>query len=102
MGRGRFGTPQRLGLFTQVGEGCGTLDPDLLTRSSIHAGLLTDMKVDVDMLNPVITTIKTQWAQLPEPVRQVAPFAGVGPDWYRGCTHMRFALHCVHLLCVAV
>lgn len=32
--------------------------------------------MDVDMLNPTITTIKASWQQLPEPVKQVAPYAG--------------------------
>lgn len=34
------------------------------------------VKVDVDLLNPAITAAKQQWDGLPEPVRQVAPFAG--------------------------
>ncbi|KAF8061415.1 SAMHD1 [Scenedesmus sp. PABB004] len=35
------------------------------------------MKVDVDWLNPAITGLKQQWTALPEPVREVVPFAGV-------------------------
>lgn len=34
------------------------------------------VKMDVDVLNPMLTAIKTNWQQLPEPVQQVAPFAG--------------------------
>ncbi len=34
------------------------------------------MKVDVDFLNPTIAGLKEQWSALPEPVREVAPFAG--------------------------
>lgn len=36
------------------------------------------VKMDVDFLNPMIEAVKTNWQQLPEPVRQVAPFAGTG------------------------
>eukprot|EP00775_Hariotina_reticulata_P012034 gene12034-12177_t len=35
------------------------------------------MKVDIDILNPAISGLKQQWQQLPEPVRDVMPFAGV-------------------------
>jgi hypothetical protein len=34
------------------------------------------MKVDIDILNPAISGLKQQWQQLPEPVRDVMPFAG--------------------------
>jgi hypothetical protein len=34
------------------------------------------MKVDVDFLNPAITGIRQQWQHLPEPVRDVMPYAG--------------------------
>lgn len=35
------------------------------------------MKVDVDFLNPAISGLKQQWQQLPEPVQEVLPYAGV-------------------------
>ena len=34
------------------------------------------MKVDVDFLNPAINGLKQHWQQLPEPVREVLPYAG--------------------------
>ena len=34
------------------------------------------VKMDIDVLNPLITAVKTNWDALPEPVKQVAPFAG--------------------------
>jgi len=37
---------------------------------------LAGMKIDVDVLNPAITGLKQQWQQLPEPVKEVVPFAG--------------------------
>lgn len=34
------------------------------------------VKLDVDMLTPAVQSVKQQYAGLPEPVRQVMPFAG--------------------------
>jgi hypothetical protein len=34
------------------------------------------VKLDVDMLTPAVESVKQQYAGLPEPVRQVMPFAG--------------------------
>ena len=34
------------------------------------------VRMDVDVLNPMISAVKTNWQQLPEPVKQVAPFLG--------------------------
>lgn len=34
------------------------------------------VKLDVDMLTPALESVKTQYAQLPQPVREVLPFAG--------------------------
>lgn len=42
--------------------------------NSIAAGMKLD--IDVNVINPVINTAKSQYEQLPEPVRQVMPFAG--------------------------
>jgi hypothetical protein len=35
------------------------------------------MKVDVDFLNPAISGLKQQWQQLPAPVQEVLPYAGM-------------------------
>jgi hypothetical protein len=34
------------------------------------------VKLDIDMLSPAVTTVKQQYAALPEPLREVMPFAG--------------------------
>lgn len=41
-----------------------------------HEKISTGFKMSIDFVNPVIEGLKTNWSQLPEPVRQVAPFAG--------------------------
>lgn len=38
------------------------------------------MKIDIDVLQPTIQTVKLNWQQLPEPVREVAPFIGGAPS----------------------
>jgi hypothetical protein len=35
------------------------------------------VKLDVDMFTPALTSVKAQYQQLPQPVRDVLPFAGV-------------------------
>lgn len=54
------------------------------------------MKVYVDMLNPTIDAVKTNWAQLLEPVREVAPFAGACG---RGRAGIRGALGLCRCVC---
>ncbi|GBF96455.1 hypothetical protein Rsub_09254 [Raphidocelis subcapitata] len=41
-------------------------------------GLGFNGRLDIDIFNPMFTAIKTNWEQLPEPVRAVAPFLGTG------------------------
>lgn len=35
------------------------------------------VKLDIDMLSPAVSTVKQQYQALPEPVRDIMPFAGV-------------------------
>lgn len=49
------------------------------------------VKLDIDMLSPAVSTVKQQYQALPEPLREVMPFAGkpksiVAFRRYSGCT----------------
>jgi hypothetical protein len=45
-------------------------------RGCLLLVLPAGMKVDIDFLNPAISGMRQQWQQLPEPVRDVLPYAG--------------------------
>lgn len=38
------------------------------------------VKLDVDVLNPAISSVRQQYQALPEPLREVLPFAGAGNE----------------------
>jgi hypothetical protein len=52
--------------------------PPLLTLRTGN-GAPVGVKMDVDVFGPIFTAFKSNWQQLPEPVRQTLPFLGAAP-----------------------